>query len=116
MAGEIEGAAQRDAPVNDVLLEVVAVILRFFWRRQHLLTVVQRFEQRNSRARERRRRVIGIGGPAVSLLITPVADSLSDDLGATARVAWVRARLGQRRALEAESETEAAPRRAASAE
>ncbi len=59
VAGEIERAADRDAPVNDVLREVVAAILRFFWRRQHLLTVVQRFEQRNSRARERRRRVIG---------------------------------------------------------
>jgi len=46
VAGEIERAADADAPVADVLREIVGAIVRFFWRRPHLLTVVQRFEQR----------------------------------------------------------------------
>jgi len=42
-----------------VLRQIVAVILRFFWRRQHLLTLVQRYEQRyGRRARGRRQRVL----------------------------------------------------------
>ncbi|HJQ82653.1 MAG TPA: helix-turn-helix domain-containing protein [Candidatus Binatia bacterium] len=61
VAVEIERAADADAAAADVLREIVAVILRFFWRRQHLLTVVQRYEQRHARrARERRQRVVGV--------------------------------------------------------
>jgi len=60
VAGEVERAADADAPAHVVLRDVVVAILRFFWRRQHLLTVVQRYEQRNARrARERRQRVVG---------------------------------------------------------
>lgn len=59
VALEVEGAAEREAPVGEVLREIVVVILRFFWRRQHLLTLVQRYEQRHARrATERRQRVM----------------------------------------------------------
>ena len=44
---------------------IVLGILRFFWRRQHLLTLVQRYEQRSARrARERRHRVLERGRAA----------------------------------------------------
>jgi len=60
VAGEVERAADAEASLEEALREIVLSILRFFWRRQHLLTVVQRFEQRyRRRARERRRRVRG---------------------------------------------------------
>jgi len=58
IAAEVQRAADADAPASEVLREIVEVILRFFWRRPHLLTFVQRFEQRHSGARERRRRVV----------------------------------------------------------
>ncbi len=59
LAEEVETAAQAAAPAEAVLREMVVSILRFFWRRQHLLTLVQRFEQRAPRrSRERRRRVL----------------------------------------------------------
>jgi AcrR family transcriptional regulator len=59
VAAEVEGAAAADAPAGEVLRQIVAVILRFFWRRQHLLTLVQRYEQRyGRRARGRRQRVL----------------------------------------------------------
>ena len=57
VASEVERAADADAPAHEVLREIVAAILGFFWRRPHLLAVVQRFEQRHP-ARERRRRVV----------------------------------------------------------
>jgi AcrR family transcriptional regulator len=58
VAAEVERAAEATAPLEEALREIVLCILRFFWRRQHLLTLVQRFEQRyQRRARERRRRV-----------------------------------------------------------
>lgn len=57
LAAEIEERASADAPVDRVLQEIVGAILRFFWRRPHLLTLVQRYEQqRGRRAVERRRR------------------------------------------------------------
>lgn len=60
LAAEVEGAAAADAPASQVLRRIVAVLLRFFWRRQHLLTLVQRYEQRyGRRARDRRQRVLG---------------------------------------------------------
>ena len=59
VAAEVEAAAHADTPVDEVLRRIVLSILRFFWRRQHLLTLVQRFEQRApQRASERRRRVV----------------------------------------------------------
>src|ERR1044072_7980560 len=45
-AEEMGRAVDAAAPVADVLREIVGAIVRFFWRRPHLLTVVQRFEQR----------------------------------------------------------------------
>jgi len=60
LAAEVETAAAAEAPVDAVLRDMVVSILRFFWRRPHLLTLVQRFEQRAPRrSRERRRRVLG---------------------------------------------------------
>jgi AcrR family transcriptional regulator len=60
VAVELEEAADADEPPSDVLRRIVAVILRFFWRRQHLLTLVQRYEQRyGRRARDRRQRILG---------------------------------------------------------
>jgi AcrR family transcriptional regulator len=59
VAGEVQRAADADAPPGVVLHDIVVAILRFFWRRPHLLTVVQRYEQRNARrARERRQQVV----------------------------------------------------------
>jgi len=59
VAAEVEGAAAADAPTTEVMRQIVVVILRFFWRRQHLLTLVQRYEQRyGRRARDRRQRVL----------------------------------------------------------
>src|SRR5205823_11877865 len=58
LAAEVELAAEAAAPPDTVLEEIVLRILRFFWRRPHLLTLVQRYEQRYERAaRERRQRV-----------------------------------------------------------
>ena len=58
LAAEVERAAEADAPADAVLEEIVLCILRFFWRRPHLLTLVQRYEQRYERAaRARRQRV-----------------------------------------------------------
>ena len=59
VALEVEAAADQDAPAGEVLRQIVVVILRFFWRRPHLLTLVQRYEQRRPRrATERRQRVM----------------------------------------------------------
>ena len=59
LALDVEAAAVQAAPAGDVLRQIVVVILRFFWRRPHLLTLVQRYEQRRPRrASERRRRVV----------------------------------------------------------
>jgi AcrR family transcriptional regulator len=49
VAAEVERAAEADAPVDTVLREIVLCILRFFWRRPHLLTLVQHYEQRHQR-------------------------------------------------------------------
>src|SRR5207244_8638735 len=60
LADEVERAADASASAGETLREIVAAILRFFWRRPHLLTLVQRYEQQHARrARERRRRVVG---------------------------------------------------------
>lgn len=58
VAAEVERAAEADAPLEDALREIVLSLLRFFWRRKHLLTVVQRYEQRHARrGGDRRHRV-----------------------------------------------------------
>jgi AcrR family transcriptional regulator len=63
LAAQIEQGAASTAPVDRVLADIVCAILRFFWRRPHLLTLVQRYEQRKGRhAIERRvrgRRALG---------------------------------------------------------
>jgi TetR/AcrR family fatty acid metabolism transcriptional regulator len=60
LGGEMVEAATAEAPLAEALERVVLAILRFFWRRQHLLTLALRYEQRNPRrARERRNRVVG---------------------------------------------------------
>ena len=59
VAVEVEQAAEA-ASAEEALRQIVLAILRFFWRRQHLLTLVQRYEQRAPRrASDRRRRVVG---------------------------------------------------------
>ncbi len=59
VGAQVERLADTEASLEDALREIVLSILRFFWRRPHLLTVVQRFEQRGGKgARDRRRRVM----------------------------------------------------------
>jgi AcrR family transcriptional regulator len=45
LADELEAAAASDVPAERGLRDVVVAILGFFWKRPHLLTVVQRYEQ-----------------------------------------------------------------------
>src|SRR5262245_31004376 len=54
---DIETAAATDAPTDAVLRAIVLVLLKFFWRRQHLLTLIQRYEARRS-GPDRRERVL----------------------------------------------------------
>jgi AcrR family transcriptional regulator len=56
LAGEVQAAADADLPAAQSLERIVLSILRFFWRRQHLLTLVQRYERRQGK--ERRHRVL----------------------------------------------------------
>jgi AcrR family transcriptional regulator len=59
LAMDVEQAAAGEAPADAVLREIVLRIMRFFWKRQHLLTLVQRYERRGGRRpRERRHRVL----------------------------------------------------------
>jgi AcrR family transcriptional regulator len=59
LAADLEQAAIADAPVEGVLRDMVLAILRFFWKRQHLLTIVQRYEQQARRGvRGRRHRAL----------------------------------------------------------
>jgi len=59
LAADVEQAAAAAAPVDTVLREIVLRIMRFFWKRQHLLTLVQRYERRGGRGpRDRRHRVL----------------------------------------------------------
>ena len=77
---QVQELAERGTSLEDTLRDIVLSILRFFWTRPHLLTVVQRFEQRSGkRTREGRRRAmeaidsvlarhhVGNGGPGRSL-------------------------------------------------
>jgi AcrR family transcriptional regulator len=59
VTAEVLAAAEAEAPVAVVLERIVLSIMRFFWRRQDLLLIVQRYEkQRGRRASERRQRVV----------------------------------------------------------
>jgi len=59
LATGVEQAAAADAPADAVLREIVLRVMRFFWKRQHLLTLVQRYERRGGRGqRDRRHRVL----------------------------------------------------------
>src|SRR5258706_1340844 len=56
---EVDAAVAADAPVEIALRKIVLAVLRFFWKRQHLLTVIQRYEHGNGRrASLRRQRVV----------------------------------------------------------
>jgi AcrR family transcriptional regulator len=56
---EVQTAVDADAPAEETLRKIVLAVLRFFWRRQHLLTVVQRYEHADGRrAALRRERVV----------------------------------------------------------
>jgi AcrR family transcriptional regulator len=63
LGAEMQRAAVGEGPVDRVLRDIVLSVLRFFWRRPHLLTLALRYEQRNPRrAAERRRQVLGALG------------------------------------------------------
>lgn len=49
LAVDVETAAGASGQVAATLEAIVLCILRFFWRRQHLLTLIQRHEQRGQR-------------------------------------------------------------------
>ena len=56
---EVDAALAAGAAVAETLRRIVLAVLRFFWRRPHLLTVVQRYEHANGRrAHLRRRRIV----------------------------------------------------------
>jgi AcrR family transcriptional regulator len=56
---EVDAAVAADAPVDAALRQIVLAVLRFFWRRQHLLTVIQRYEHADGRRGQlRRQRVV----------------------------------------------------------
>jgi AcrR family transcriptional regulator len=57
---EVEAAVSADAPVEVSLRQIVLAVLRFFWKRQHLLTVIQHYEhgKNGRRANLRRQRVV----------------------------------------------------------
>jgi len=60
LAEELEAAAAADAPAERALRDLVVAILRFFWKRQHLLTVVQRYEQRPGRRGRKHRALAAV--------------------------------------------------------
>jgi len=77
LATDVDQAAAADAPADVVLRGIVLRVMRYFWKRQHLLTLVQRHERRGGRGwRDRRHRVLravdevlarhrlGVGGAA----------------------------------------------------
>lgn len=57
-AGDVERAAESASDPADALRAMVLVLMRVFWRRPHLLTLVQRYEQRSRTSAERRARVV----------------------------------------------------------
>ncbi len=57
-AGDVERAAETTADPADALRAIVLELMRFFWRRPHLLTLLQRYEQRSRTVTERRARIV----------------------------------------------------------
>ena len=55
---EVEAAVAADTPIEVTLRQIVLAVLRFFWKRQHLLTVIQRYEHANGRRAHLRRQVV----------------------------------------------------------
>src|SRR5262245_47205724 len=55
---EVEAGVGADVPVEATLRQIVLALLRFFWRRQHLLTVIQRYEHANGRRATLRRQMV----------------------------------------------------------
>ena len=56
---EVDAALAAEATAAVALRRIVLALLQFFWKRQHLLTVIQRYEQVSGRrARIRRQRVV----------------------------------------------------------
>jgi AcrR family transcriptional regulator len=55
---EVEHALAADAPVETSLRMIVLAVLRFFWKRQHLLTVIQRYEHGGGRRTLLRRETV----------------------------------------------------------
>jgi AcrR family transcriptional regulator len=56
---DVEAAVKGAAPLEETLRLIVLSVIRFFWKRQHLLTVIQRYEAANGRrAQLRRQRVV----------------------------------------------------------
>src|SRR5262247_2003305 len=49
LRAEVLTEAEGDEPVERTLRAMVLAVLRFFWRRQHLLTVIQRYEHAEGR-------------------------------------------------------------------
>jgi AcrR family transcriptional regulator len=52
---DVLAAVAAEAPVAETLRKIVLAVLQFFWKRQHLLTVIQRYEQVNGRRSTLRR-------------------------------------------------------------
>src|SRR5215470_4548245 len=102
---DIEVAAATDAPTDAVLRAIVLVLLKFFWRRQHLLTLIQRYEARRGSGPDRRERVLRV-----------VADVLARDRlagGPASRRLAAACLLGLARAAILEHRTEDRPETAA---
>jgi AcrR family transcriptional regulator len=55
---EVETAVAAKAPIETSLRMIVLAVLRFFWKRQHLLTVIQRYEHAGGRRTMLRRETV----------------------------------------------------------
>src|SRR5678815_3264832 len=55
IGSEVDAAVGGTAAVDVTLRLIVLAVLRFFWKRQHLLTVIQRYEHGNGRRARYRR-------------------------------------------------------------
>jgi AcrR family transcriptional regulator len=55
---DVLAAVAADARVAETLRKIVLAVLQFFWKRQHLLTVIQRYEHANGRRSTLRRQEV----------------------------------------------------------